>query len=135
MPRWIGFLLSVSLVATTVILWLNYVIPLAPTLVVRISPFTAAVIDAKARGKVDEQVFYDRVQAWGPNRVESCYALFERSQDAQQRQWALIAIGHAGTLDDIERLKRLISLKVLSVDDERAANHALGVLAWRGVAK
>jgi len=112
-------------------LWLMYELPVAPVLVVRISPISSGVIKAKAIGRVDEKVFYDRVSSWGKGRVETCYEIAGAAPEAEVREWALIAIGHAGTKADIERLQQMIASGKLAGSDADAARHAIGVLKGR----
>ncbi len=84
-----------------------------------------------ALASVDEQVFYDRVAGWSPDRVESCHALLERTLDGEQRKWALIAIGHAGAKTDVARLQNLVASKKLTTKEEEAASIAIAVLEDR----
>jgi len=131
MQKWILPLCFGLLIALCLCLWLAYVIPVGPSLVVRISPVTSGVIKAKALGRVDEQVFYDRVSSWDEARVEACYALAQRSDQAEVRRWAVIAIGHAGTKADIDRIRGLVDSNKLVGSDAEAAAHAIGVLKDR----
>lgn len=129
--QWILITCISSIVAATLFLWLSYAVPFAPSLVVRISPFTVAVIKAMAHGSVDEEVFYNRVEGWGPDRVESCYALLEHTLDGEQWSWAIIAIGHAGAKADLARIQNLLAAKKLTIKQEEAAAIAISVLKDR----